>query len=94
MAPNPVTRQWPRKAVPLVRKAGAGNLQSPVVMPKARGVMRWPNQDWHIRCVGTTWVKKKMFIFVGKSGMKRQVQSTIWLTRTEALDAMRALVAR
>jgi hypothetical protein len=89
-----VTRTWDRKVV-LAKKAGLGDLDSLRVPRLVEGLMWWsPTKDWPIRCVGNTVVKgKKMFIFVGKSWQKRQVESTIRLTRTEALQVIKRAVA-
>ena len=86
-----VTRTWRRKKSPLAKKAGAGELESLRVPRLADGLMQWSaTKEWRIRCVGNTVVKgKKMFIFVGKSGQKRQVESTIRLTRAEAIEVIK-----
>jgi hypothetical protein len=88
MKPNLVTREWRRK-VTLAKKAGAGELERLKVGTK--GLIQWSaTKEWPIRCVGTTIVQGvKLFIFVGKSWRKKQVESTVRLTLAEALDAMK-----
>jgi len=87
--PNTDTREWHRK-VTLSKKAGY-ELESLNVPLRAQGQIRWSaTKEWAIRCVGSIRVKgKKLFIFVGKSWKKKQVESTIRLTRAEALEAMK-----
>jgi hypothetical protein len=84
-----VNRTWSRK-VTLAKKAGAGELQSLKVPLGARGLMRWSGREWPIRCAGSTRVSGvKLFIFVGSSWKKKQVEATVRLTRKEALAVMK-----
>ena len=88
-SPNTETRVWQRK-VTLAKKAGS-ELESLKVPLRAQGLIQWSaKKEWPIRCVGSTRVNgKKLFIFVGKSWKRKQVESTIRLTRPEALEVMK-----
>lgn len=86
-----MVREW-RQVKRLATKPGLEVDHQVRVRPGKQGVVLWgrAKTKWPVTCTGVTYIKGvKMFIFVGRSWKKKQVQSSIYLTRREAVEVIK-----